>query len=128
MLPGWDRNLTGGCAWLLPRPLAEDPAPPLPGSRELGDASKGIETPGLVSCGHPMELSTAPEHSSYSGPGAGTNNLTGRAWRKGALNFVSQAREFWVHSLGWKNRFTKSPSKEKLTTVQKGVDVNPAPE
>lgn len=44
LLSGWDRNLTGGCTWLLPRPLAEDPAPPLPGSRELGDASKGIET------------------------------------------------------------------------------------
>lgn len=94
MLPGWDRNLIGGYAWLLPRPLAEDPAPPLPGSRELRDASKGIETPGFVSCGHPMGLSTAPEHSSYSGPGAGTKNLAGRAWRKGALKFVSKAREF----------------------------------
>ncbi|KAB1271709.1 hypothetical protein Cadr_000009604 [Camelus dromedarius] len=41
--PCRDRNLAGGCTgFLLPLP-PEAPAPPLPCSRELGDASKGIE-------------------------------------------------------------------------------------
>lgn len=65
--PGWDRNVAGGYALLVPPLPPEDPAPPLPVSRELGDASKGIETRELAGCGRPNELSAAPQGPGYAG-------------------------------------------------------------
>lgn len=76
--PGRYRNIAGGCSG-LPQPLPpEDPASALPRSRELEDASEGIETQGLPSCGRPMGLSEVPEDPGYFGPGGGTKSVAGR--------------------------------------------------
>lgn len=75
--PGWDRNLASGCARFRPPLPPEDPVPPLPGWRELGGASEGIETRGLPSWGHRLGLSTAPHNPGYSGPAVGTKSVAG---------------------------------------------------
>lgn len=80
-----------GRTWLLSPLPPEDPAPPLPGSGELGDASEGPEPRRLASCGPRWCCPAAREGAGHCGPGVRTESVAGGTRGKGALNFAGKA-------------------------------------
>lgn len=75
---GRDRNFAGGCGGFPQSLPPKDAASALPRSGERADASEGIETQGLPSCGRPMGLCGVPENPGHFGPGGDTQSVAGR--------------------------------------------------